>query len=522
MQRASVESQGQLQVSEAIDSRLRPVVEMSQEQSTRRSSLFARLFLNRAKPRNTLRKQRSEGNHSKNEKGSLSHQTAPSNSQKFMQVSRRQRFSNEGADLKLEETATDLWQRAVRLEAERREGRNRSQSRSGHENQSPQLESQNNHGMSGNDAVMTRPHTREASSVYSRSPYEDGSGVRSPSSRPLTGQDKMQLTRVSLESSNQILKEWQHQVHTEQSDAERTIGFRTHIYATQSRHGVPESWARWPSHNREERNGVTGVDDLVTPKDFAVAETSMTGPTKWATDKEIEVNGLDEGYVTPDRRSFSSKVGRTLRESLAKLLPDREGPNTSLHNFSSHARKRPASSGSLEYPELELLPHHGGYKELEALEKTIDHLKRPSMASGTRSRGLSGASSRTPLSLRFAQELQNLRHDDRPGSPDTCDLSSRAALQPPNTPVEKRELSQARSGTSQQYGTPLTHVSYDDCVPTHMLDENDSAKSDTDLAVRRSKSVLDLATADQTRRYGTWNGRSKSVSIKRLRASRSE
>ncbi|ETS78700.1 hypothetical protein PFICI_08553 [Pestalotiopsis fici W106-1] len=512
----------QLQVRESIDSRLRPLVENSQARSIKKTSLFARLFPSKAKPRNTLRKHQSERDNSRTVNDGPRNHATPNSSQYATQERRGQQFSNEGGNLKLEETATDLWQRAVRLEAERREGCARNQPESQYEEQTPQVVIQDSRGMSTNDVVPTGPHTREASSVYSRSHNEDGSGIPSTPSRPLTGQDEMQITSTSLESSSRILKEWQHQVQTERSDAEQTPSFRTHIYATQRRQGVPESWAKWPSHDREERNGATGVDDLVTPKDFAVAEASVAGLTKWSTDKEIKVDDLDEGHATPERRSFSNKFGRTLRESLAKLRPERDGPNTNRINLSTHARKRPCSSGSLEYPELELLPQNGGYKELEALEKTIDHLKRPSMTSGTRSRGLSGASSRTPLSLRFAQEVQSLQNYDRSGSPDTGDFPNTVALQPPNTPVEKRELSQARSGASQQYGTPLTHGSYEDCVPTHMLDENDSAKSDTELAVRRTKSVLDLSTAEHTKKYCTWNGRSKSVSLKRLRASRSE
>lgn len=518
----NAEPHGLRHVSSPVDTRLPPHADDGLEQPARRPSLFARFFSGKGKSQNTLRKQKSHGDQSKDVAGAVlaSHTTADA-THDTKQLRRGKGGSNEEHDLKLEETATDLWQRALRLEAEQREACKWRQTESQHETPSTQLKTQPSRRVSNEDAAPTMPHTREASFVYSRS-HQDGSGLQSPSLRPATGHDNMPITSITLDSSNRIVKEWQHQIQSEQLDpldADRTPSFRTHIYATHTRHGVPESWAKWPSHNREERNGATGVDDSVIPKDFAVAEAGAAGSIKWSTDKDGEVPALEDSHTTPERRSFSSKVGHSLRESLAKFFREHDGSNANLHNHSTHTKRRPASSGELEYPELELIPQHGGYKELEALKRTIDHLKRPSVSSEARPRGLSGASSKAPLSLRFAQGIRGLQNGDRSGSPDSCDFPNAVALQPPNTPVGRREVSQARSGTSQQYGTPLTHVSYEDCVPTHMLDENDSAKSDTDLALRRSKSALEQSAPGLHPKYDTWNGRSKSLSIKRLRGS---
>jgi hypothetical protein len=231
------------------------------------------------------------------------------------------------------------------------------------------------------------------------------------------------------------------------------------------------------------------------------------------------IPALDRNHTPPIRQSFSSKLVRTLRGGLAKLLPRRDNSLDDLSNSAEDQKNnRSGSNGHLEYPELELLPYHGGYKELEALEKTIDHIKRPSVDAEVQLTGISATSSRTPLSLRFAQEVHNHQHDERNGPPDTIDFPKTTSSQHPNTPVGKHVVSKTISATSQLFCPSLLHVSYEDCLPKHMLDENDSIKSDTMVAIKRSKSALEHSISRLPHKYSTWNGRARSMSIKRLRA----
>ncbi|KAK9416297.1 hypothetical protein SUNI508_01714 [Seiridium unicorne] len=516
------EATGRRHVSSSVVSRFREEFD-APEQSHRKPSLFARFLPKKGTPRRTLHKQ-NPFPHS-GHRNCVGDAIAASN---FVAVvpstsvaPKGQYFSNEEGTLKLEETATDLWQRAIRLEADRREAHHRHQAKPQHIDQNSQLEIPHSREASSGGGGVT-PHTLDASSVYSRSQYGDKSGIQSPKPRPVTGHDDTQLTSASLEASNHILKEWQHQIQSEVSGIDRAPSFTTHIYATRNPSVIPESWAKWSSHDRAERNGATGSADHVTPRDFVIVSNTVGNDAKRSVEKESHAPAPDHNHATQKQTSFSSKLGRTFRGSFAKFLPNQDCPQSGLDNVTENYKRRPGSTGHLEYPELELLPSHGGYKELEALEKTIDHIKRPPVTIGTRPRGLSGASSRTPLSLRFAQDVHKYQHDNRNGSIETGELPNVTEIQHPNTPVGGQPASRTISGTTQAFDTPTSHISYDDCVPRHMLDENDSSKSDSTALVKRSKSTAEHTMPGFSHKYSTWNGRAKSVSIKRMRACGSE
>lgn len=257
------------------------------------------------------------------------------------------------------------------------------------------------------------------------------------------------------------------------------------------------------------------------PKDFALSTNDMDGKTNKVDNKTPKI-ATEQNYTSPKRQSFSFKIGRTLRNSIAKIVPSSGGSLGTIGKPLEEQKKRSGSTGYLEYPELEILPQHGVYKELEALEKTINHIRRPSLAVEAIPRCFSGTSSRAPLSLRFAEQVSDFQLENRKGSPDTVEFLSATEVLQPNTPVGQRVLSKAISTHSQQFGTPNTHISYEDCVPKHMLDDNNSAKSDTTVLVKRSKSTVEHNISSLPHKYNTWGGRAKSVSIKRMRACGSE
>ncbi|RYP40766.1 hypothetical protein DL768_010581 [Monosporascus sp. mg162] len=170
--------------------------------------------------------------------------------------------------------------------------------------------------------------------------------------------------------------------------------------------------------------------------------------------------------------------------------------------------KPPNSRGKqvkyLEYPELELLPMQGGYKDVQALEDQIETMKH----------GLSRAEGKlcnpSILRVRIVQDVQNIRNgkDDAHTSEDNENLAALPPHRPP--PVVSCTVS---GTTAERSETFPFHVSYDDCVPKHMLEENDSIKSHNTVLVKRSKSQSSrrsgpAVTNDRTK-YTTWHGRSR-------------
>ncbi|KAG7146864.1 hypothetical protein HYQ46_004327 [Verticillium longisporum] len=146
-----------------------------------------------------------------------------------------------------------------------------------------------------------------------------------------------------------------------------------------------------PSTGSESRNATTSLHGL------------QLSPFRWlGTDGDSFLKGSDNlvlertaaaGYsdaIMTDlqlgSRSFSGKFGKAVKTGLEKLLPPKSGPldeaGRSLSGHVALAGKR------LEYPELEVLPTEGGYKELKALEQGIDivknrHLELPTRATAT-------------------------------------------------------------------------------------------------------------------------------------------
>lgn len=420
------------------------------------------------------------------------------------------------------QSATDVWQRAVRLEAERREALGHDQLSSRQIQRHAKHESRSGDSSAKAYGRHSSSRDRDASSIYSRSLRESRSGAQSPKSRSVDPSGGAGVATGTLpNTSNRILKEWKHQVQSEESGSHEGPSFTTCIYSTRKSNITPASWARWPSHTRAERTGAAGTRDSVKPKDFAATGTTPGGDTKWSTDKNTSVIQANKNPSIQLRSSLSSKFGSSIKSGLAKILPSRDDSAHWGETIEDY-KKRPGENGYLEFPELELLPHLGGYKELEALEQQIDKIKNPSNSLvGSRSRGLSGDSSKMPLSMRLAQEVQMIQHThtDKGASPDLAKLLSSTPSLLPDTPAGRRSTSQAKSGTSQQYGTPLTHVSYEDCVPTHMLDEIDSSKSDATVMVKRSKSHTETSMPTISSKFGSWNGRARSNSASVKRAS---
>ena len=107
-----------------------------------------------------------------------------------------------------------------------------------------------------------------------------------------------------------------------------------------------DAWSRYPSHNRNERSLSAGIADSVFTRDFA--------PLSSASGAD-EVNQSPEAIIQKLKRRKA--LSKALRKFFLKDLSARVKPFTSgFRKGESGHRSSIAVSGTLEYPELELLP----------------------------------------------------------------------------------------------------------------------------------------------------------------------
>ncbi|KAI1767083.1 hypothetical protein GGR53DRAFT_463827 [Hypoxylon sp. FL1150] len=295
---------------------------------------------------------------------------------------------------------------------------------------------------------------------------DDGQTLKPPS-HPEDG------SSPSLQSdiSNSVLREWINLMNDEDSQGHvepkpepqnrSLLRFKT----------PPASWAKWPSHTRQERNGPAGEKDDVIPRDFAVRVGSNGSSTGWSTDKPHD---SPRRYIASESRSLSTEVGKFVKGSLDKvqgtLNIDRRTSADSDHAYRE-------SYGHLEYPELEILPMNGGYKELQALEQQIGTIKRKSLAPDSQLAVSSSGNTRPPLSARLASEVHMIQHKT---SRNPClDNQDDVATPSAKLPVAPKQALLPPKGAPEGKGyveTPESQVTYEDCVPKHMLEDERSVE----------------------------------------------
>ncbi|KAF4460932.1 hypothetical protein FALBO_12272 [Fusarium albosuccineum] len=251
--------------------------------------------------------------------------------------------------LEHQRSATDLWRRAIRLEAqERRSSSNR-------------LSTPNpDHPRSTSPNQSLRP-----------TPAPQKGGSTGSFSTENTRREASQLTPTTdevspINNSKWLIQRWAAQMkpgtpHTTQG-AESTASARLS--------SPPRSWARFPSHNREERNKNASANDQVHPRDFAIKLVSSDGQVCWATDV---VQGEEKQRANTIPRSFSARLSKVVKSKIVKLMPSR--------HFQGEQGEVPAKgrvgsgTGHLEYPELEIKATESGYEELGVLEREINNIK---------------------------------------------------------------------------------------------------------------------------------------------------
>ncbi|KAH7183019.1 uncharacterized protein B0J16DRAFT_159769 [Fusarium flagelliforme] len=240
------------------------------------------------------------------------------------------------SSLEPRESATDLWQRAVRLEAERR-------------HYSSFLSMRNPDGRS----IFSYKQPKEQGARNSSSSISDAR-------REISQLTPSTEERSSPSNSKWLIERWVSQMRprsTHQADSVTSVKLVS----------PPKSWSKFPSFNREERNKNAAPGDKVQPRDFAVKHVTSEGQIRWATDMTKE----DEQRVQTLSRSMSTKFGGLFKSKMNRIMPSK-----SLRRRMSHAFiARTPSTAQMEYPEMGIRPSESGYTELQALGREISNMK---------------------------------------------------------------------------------------------------------------------------------------------------
>ncbi|KAI1822373.1 hypothetical protein F4861DRAFT_393418 [Xylaria intraflava] len=285
-----------------------------------------------------------------------------------------------------------------------------------------------------------------------------------------------------------VLQEWVEQLHAEDAQRQSRAGSRGNGSKPQPPRlrTPPESWAKWPSHTREERTASAREYDRVITRDFAITTNSNPLATGGGRDK------ISKGKEsTASSRTLPSQVGKALKLGWNKMIIYKDSLGRAPGHVSATQGAR-VSQEFLEYPELELLPTAEGYREVQAIEQQIDSMKRRSASIRGATRLSSSESAKSPLASRIAEEVHKIRPEGE--SIAWADIEFRAKS-PQNkrflTPTYALVTPRAKSHNPDPTGTAAPHCIYEECVQTQMLDEDDEDNKYAcqDITIKRARST---------------------------------
>ncbi|GKU14834.1 hypothetical protein FLAG1_02311 [Fusarium langsethiae] len=239
-----------------------------------------------------------------------------------------------------QESATDLWQRAVRLEAESRQ----------------------------NTSFLNTPNHDQRSLSSNRSLKRRGTARNSNNSIYDARREISQLTpstdeRNSPNNSKWLIERWVSQMRPRSALPTESI---TSVGLV----GPPRSWSKFPSFNREERNRNITPRDKVQPRDFAVKHVTSEGQIRWATDTGP---GRDNQRAHTLPRSLSTRFGGLVKSKMSRMMPSKALRHRVSQAFI--ARSVTSSPPHMQYPEMGIRPSESGYTEIQAMGREINYMK---------------------------------------------------------------------------------------------------------------------------------------------------
>ena len=264
----------------------------------------------------------------------------------------------------------------------------------------------------------------------------------------------------------------------------------------------PEAWARFPSHNRAERNADDESADPVTPEEPAFISRPIPETTQTAVSGDISDHHRNKVIGHRHKNSMSSKLGKALKSGLNKLVHSRRSSEVSWND--SHNDQARAN---LEYPELAIEPTEAGYRELEALGREIRRLKR----------SVPSDSEDVPTPWVFAGQ----RNLTTPGTaPTSRGRDSSATTDKFATPLSSPSLNDAsfhsfpRSNSPESRRQSSAPILSKGVVPEIRVTDMSSVKSDTTLVLKAHQGKfadengdgqINSATSGSSK-YNTWSG----------------
>ncbi|KAK0634946.1 hypothetical protein B0T17DRAFT_502542 [Bombardia bombarda] len=293
---------------------------------------------------------------------------------------------------------------------------------------------------------------------------------------------------------------------------------------------TPESWTRFPSYNRAERNRPTRHVDQVASKDFVSQSRPEQDISGCYTE---EASGFSQQTLKNSPRSISGRFGRAVKSGLSRLIPSRGSaaggsPKSPKDRQQSEDRGR----ANLEYPELELVPMGGAYKEVKALEQEIQNIKSsPQIQCPVPLRDMASNSHRVTLSAKMTTLLNTDGASEN--DHDIDDVEPMWTHIEPTTPANAtKHGKESTTTTAEMYTTPQSamSVSNDNSSSFHSYPQSratpttagvvaktatdaDSVKSDSALVRNRRLEAMFRSMADSDvctpAKFKTWSGRSK-------------
>jgi hypothetical protein len=394
----------------------------------------------------------------------------------------------------LEERATGLWQRAIQQESDNRAEYFRAKLTKF----SNTLTDLNN---TERRPVLMRNQSSCRADSPKAHPADDERECPVEECAPLTQNAESSVRLDNAETNDPIdiqsgvLQEWVEQLQAEDVQRQSRPGSRINV-PQQRRPRLrtpPESWAKWPSHTREDRTASAGEKDKINTRDFAVVLNSNPFGA------EASGKSLPKGKErTASSRTLSSQVSKVLKSSWNKMTVHR----SSSGRASDHvrvARDIRKSQEFLEYPELELLPTAQGFKEVQAIEQQIDTMKRRSTSGRRMIAQSSSDASQRQMSTRIAEEVHKIKFkgDDMTWA-DAKYRAGRPLGSQFLTPAHALFIPRSKSCAVEIFGMPNSHYTYEDCVQTQMLDDDDdesnTSKSQGMPKLKRAKSTGNIET----------------------------
>ncbi|KAK3392443.1 hypothetical protein B0T20DRAFT_509886 [Sordaria brevicollis] len=285
----------------------------------------------------------------------------------------------------------------------------------------------------------------------------------------------------------------------------------SHEREPQKHRKFPEAWARFPSHNRAERNGDHSNTDDGSLKQSAPRTLSTEEDTRTPNVEAISNRHHNGVKGHRQKNSMSSKLGKALKSSLNKFV---HGRRSSEASCSDQARV------NMEYPELALHPNEAGYRELEALGREIRRFKRSVQGEVEDGRGSWGVSS---AGLGDISESNGGSHRNltTPGTlPRSRGQDSSAATDKFATPLTSPSLNDAsfhsfpRSNSPESRRQSSIPMLSNAALPEIKITDLSSVKSDTTLVLKthqvrfsdeNDESRNEVNTSGSSK-YNTWSG----------------